>query len=233
MTSLICGFGDVAAGLGGLAWDLNEPGAVLLSGGEAHAGTFAIEEGGDAVTLEITAGVGTVEATLSSRTTEIALDGGPIATICVAEARSVGGAHTVECSGQICRWAGNPVEGAGAFRQLAIEAGGEATLILAARGEPGAAGHGEETTGAWLIEGEEITAYAESLISTQYDNGGDPTRLGLELWPADADQTSRAAATRTSGSLLGGTRSGGIWGGFFRCHTGEAEGIGSCLLWRA
>src|SRR5262249_43998595 len=94
MTSLICGFGDVAAGLGGLAWDLNEPGAVLLSGGEAHAGTFAIEEGGDAVTLEITAGVGTVEAALSSRTTESALDGGPIATICVAEARAVGGAPT-------------------------------------------------------------------------------------------------------------------------------------------
>jgi len=27
----ICGFGDVQAGLGGLAWDLGEPGAMLLS----------------------------------------------------------------------------------------------------------------------------------------------------------------------------------------------------------
>jgi hypothetical protein len=230
--ALVCGFGDLAAGLGGLVWDLGEPGAVLLSEGEARRATFALEEGGDDAALAITADEVTLEATLSARTAEIALDGGPIATTCVAEVRSEGGAQTVECRGQICRWAGNPVEDAGSFRQLAIEGAEEALLIVAARGKPGAAGHGEDEIGGWLIEGEDVTAYDESLISTQYDGGGDPTRLGLELWPVDADQTSRAAATRVSGSLLGGTRSGAVWAGFFRCHTGEAEGLGSYLLWR-
>ena len=71
--SLVCGFGDAAAGVAGLAWDLGEPGAVLLSEGEARAGTFALEEGGDAAVLEIAAGDASAEATLSSRTAEIAL----------------------------------------------------------------------------------------------------------------------------------------------------------------
>jgi len=230
--SLICGFGDVAAGLGGLVWDLDEPGAVLLQDGQAHPGTFAIEEGGDAAALEITAEETSVEATLSPRTAEIALDGGPIATVCVAEVRSGGGTETLRCGGQICRWGGNPVEGAGNLRQLNVEAGEESVLIVIARGEPGAEGHGTEQSAGWLIEGEDVAAYDESLISTQYGGGGDPTRLGLELWPVDADQTSRAAATRVSGSLIGGAPSGSVWAGFFRCHTGEVEGMGTYVLWR-
>jgi hypothetical protein len=229
---LVCGFGDASVGIGGLAWDLAEPAAVLLSQGEARSGTFALELGGDDATLQITAGDTTVEATLSARTAEIALDGGPTTSVCVAEVRSEGGAPTVECTGQICRWAASPLEGSGTFRQIAVEAGDEALLVITARGEPGAAGHGEEQAQGWLIQGEDVTAYEESLISTQYDGEGDPTRIGLELWPADADQTSRAAATRASGNLLGGARSGGAWAGFFRCHTGEFEGIGSYLLWR-
>ena len=62
--AFVCGFGDPAAGVGGLAWDLGRPGALLLSEGELSAATFALEEGGDAATLEITAGERTVEATV-------------------------------------------------------------------------------------------------------------------------------------------------------------------------
>src|SRR6266480_3228578 len=96
---LLCGFGDVAAGLGGLAWDLGDPGALLLNQGEVRAGTFALEEGGDALTLEITAGGDTVEATLGPRTAEIVLGDqtnplGVMATACVAEVRSKGGTQT-------------------------------------------------------------------------------------------------------------------------------------------
>ena len=69
----VCGFGDPSAGVGGLAWDLGEPGALVLSGGEVSAATFALEEGGDAATLEITAGEMTVEATVTPRTAEIPL----------------------------------------------------------------------------------------------------------------------------------------------------------------
>jgi hypothetical protein len=230
--SLICGFGDAAAGLGGMAWDLWEPGALLLSDGEARAGSFAIEEGGNAAALTVNAGDASLEATLSARTAELALEHGPAATVCVAEVRSQGGAQTFECSGQICRWSGNPLEGAGTFRLITVEAG-DALLLAAARGEPGARGHGEEESHGWRIEGEDAGAFEDSLISTQYDASGDPTRIGLELWPPDADQATRAAATRVAGSLLGGARAGDAWAGLFRCHTDGAEGIGTYLLWRA
>lgn len=232
MNSVVCAFGDVSAGLGGLAWDLGEPGAVLLSQRQARFGSFAIEEGGDAATLQISAGEAPIEATLTPRTAEIALDGGPTATACAAEVRGPGSAQSAECRGQICRWADDPVAGAAIFRQLTIDAGEDALLVITARGQPGASGHGEEQAHGWLIQGEEVAAYEESLISTQYDGGDDPTRIGLELWPPEADQTSRAAATRVSGSLLGGARTGAVWAGFFRCHTGDAEGVGSYLLWR-
>jgi hypothetical protein len=226
----VCGFGDVSAGLAGIAWDLGEPAAVLLAGGEARAATFALEEGGEAATLELTAGDVSIDATLAPLTGELALTGGPIAIVCRAEVRSEGG--TVQCPGRICRWPANPLDGADTFRLIALDAGPDALLIATARGMPGARGHGEERTGGWRIQGEDVAAFEESLISTQYDGAGDPTRLAIELWAADADQTSRAAATRVSGSLLGGARRGGAWAGFFRSQTDGAEGLGSYLLWR-
>ena len=230
---LVCGFGDADAGLGALAWDLGEPGSILLSRGQARPGTFAIEEGGDAAVLKLDAGGASLEATLSPRTAEIPLRGGPTVTACLAEVRPDGSPQTFECRGQICRWAVPPLEGAGTFRQIAVEPDEGAILVAVARGEPGARGHGEEETGGWLIRGEDASAFEESLISTQYDAGGDPTRIGLELWPADTEKTSRAAATRVSGSLLGGAHSGGAWAGFFRCHTDGTEGLGTYLLSRA
>jgi hypothetical protein len=48
----VCGFGDPASGIGGLAWDFGEPGALLLTEEKAQSATFALEEGGDAATLE-------------------------------------------------------------------------------------------------------------------------------------------------------------------------------------
>ena len=230
---LVCGFGDVAAGIAAVAWDLGEPGALLLSAGDARPATFGIEEGGDAAALSITAGQTSIEATLAPRAAEVALEDGPVATVCTAEVRSEGGTETIECFGQICRWSANPLQGAGIFRQIAVQSGEDSAVVAVARGEPSATGHGEERTGGGLIRGEDATPFEESLISTQYDSAGDPTRIGLELWPVDADQTSRAAATRVSGSLIGGVRTGGTWAGLFRCHTDGVEGLGSYLLWRA
>jgi hypothetical protein len=229
--SFVCGFGDLSEGIGGLAWDLAEPGAALLRDGRVQPATFALEEGGDAATLALTADGASVDATLAPIAAEIALGGGPVTSICSAEARFAGGARSVRCIGQICRWASNPLERAATFRQMVVEAG-PAVLIAVAGGEPGAEGHGEEKAGGWRIQGEDASPFEETLISTQYDGSGDPTRIGLELWAADADQTSRAAATRVSGSLLGGARSAGAWAGFFRCHTDGTEGIGTYLLWR-
>jgi hypothetical protein len=231
--AFLCGFGDAASGLGGLAWDFGEPGAVLLSEGEAEPATFALEEGGDAATLEISAGDATVEATLSPRTAEIPLgDEGLTVVVCVADASAKKGRQPVQCAGQISRWSGDPLEGAGTFRHLAVDAGEESLLVVEARGDPGA-DHGDERIAAWLIRGEEDIAFEDAFISSQYDGEGDPTRFGIELWPEEADQSSRAAATRVAASSLGGVKVGGAWAGLFRSHTDGTEGIGSYLLWRA
>jgi hypothetical protein len=228
----VCGFGDSATGLGGLAWDFGQPGALRLSDGEAAPGTFAIEEGGDAVTVEISAGDSTTEATLSPRTAELALgdETGLTVVVCTAEVTEKG-SHATECPGQICRWSGDPLEGAGTFRHLAIDAGEESLLVAESRGAAGAE-HGEEESAAWLIRGEDEARFEETFISTQYDREGAPTRFGLELWPEEAERASRAAATRAAASPLGGMRVGSAWAGLFRCHTDGSDGVGSYLLWR-
>jgi hypothetical protein len=230
----VCGFGDPESGAGGLAWDLGEPGALLLIDGEARPGTFAVEEGGDAVTLEIGAGEDTVEATLSPRTAElpIAGEGGLTAAVCVADVSLRDGSRSFRCAGQISRWSSDPLEGAGTFRHLAIDTGEESLLTAESRGEPGT-GHADERAGAWLIRGEDHTAFEDSFLSTQYDGSGDPTRFGLELWPEEAERASRAAASRVAATYLGGARVGSVWAGLFRCHTDGTEGVGSYLLWRA
>jgi hypothetical protein len=234
--ALVCGFGGLAEGLAGLAWDLGEPGALLLAGGEANPGTFAIEEGGDAATLEIDAGGSTVECTLSPRSAPLALSsaaGSLTISLCEAEADLAGSERTVACPGQIGRWSRDPREGAGTFRQIAVEAGEDAVLVVTAFGEAGAAGHGQEATSAWRLEGESEVPFEEALISTQYDGAGMPTRFGLELWPQEADQSNRAGATRVSASPLGGAGAGDVWAGVFRCHTDGTEGLATYLLWRA
>jgi len=236
--AFVCGFGDVQAGLGGLAWDLGEPGALILTKGEVRQATFALERDLETTTVQITADTDTVEATLAPERTLIehpAADN-PVefkATAALAEVRSKGGDQTFECAGQISEWVGEPLEGAATLRHLAIGGPPGSQLIATARGLPGADGHGGERTVGWLLSGDSGVPYEETLISTQYDRNDEPTRIGLELWPEDADTSSRAAATRVSGSLLGGLRAGPVWAGLFRCHTDGAEGLGSYLLWRA
>jgi hypothetical protein len=229
----VCGFGDSEAGVGALAWDLGEPAALLLSEGEVRSATFALEEGGDAATLEIIAGDAGLEATLSPRTAEIPLDdGGLTVAVCVADVSLRGGSRSFRCPGQISRWSADPVEGAGTARHLAVDAGEESLLVVESRGEPGT-GHADERVGAWLIRGEEETPFEDTFISTQYDGRGAPTRFGLELWPEEAERASRAAATRVTASSLGGVSVGSAWAGLFRCHTDGSEGLGGYLLWRA
>lgn len=180
------GFGDLAAGRGGIAWNLpGGGGGVQIEGGRASA----------------------VEAeAISDEPDE--------------------------------RWSfstpvdGDSLRGSVIFRQIVVEVA-EGVIVCTADRPDGVSGHGEErTSGVQRSDGEEV-AFEETLISTQYDGDGHPTRFGLELWPVNADQTSRAAATRASGSLLGGAPSGDTWAGLFRCHTNGFEGLGTYLLWRA
>jgi len=230
----VCGFGDLNAGVGGVAWDLGEPGAMLLTDGKARPASFAIEEGGDAATLELSAEGAEVEATLTPEAAPVAL-AGPVESLgvvdCKAEVRPAGAAKTVRCQGQIARWSGDVVAGAATFRYLTVEKGDE-LLIVTATGSPDAPGHGEDRTAGWRLQGEDATPFEETLISTQYDGRDRPTRIGVELWPEDANQSSRAAATRVAGSALGGVNTGGTWSGLFRCHADGTEGLGIYLLRR-
>jgi hypothetical protein len=232
--AFVCGFGDPSAGVGGLAWDLGEPGALVLSEGKTSAATFALEEGGDAATLELTAGEMTVEATLTPRTAELPLRdaGGLTVVVCTAEVNRGDGSQSFQCAGQISRWSADPLEGAGTFRHLAIDAGDESLLVVDSRGDPGAE-HGEERTAAWLIHGEDESRFEDAFVSTQYDGDGNPSRLGLELWPEEVERASRAAATRVAAASEGGIGREGVWAGFFRCQTDGVLGLGSYLLWRA
>jgi hypothetical protein len=230
----VCGFGDSAAGVGALAWDLGQPGALLLSEGRLNAATFALEEGGNAATLEIATEDATVEATVSPRTAEIPLadEAGLTVAVCIADVTPRDGSPSFQCPAQISRWRADPLDGGGTFRHLAIDAGDESLLVVESRGEPGAE-HGDERTGAWVVRGEDETRFEDAFVSTQYDGGGDPTRFGLELWPEEAERASRAAATRVAASSEGGVSLGGAWAGLFRCQTDGILGLGSYLLWRA
>jgi hypothetical protein len=240
--ALVCGFGDLEAGLGGIAWSFAGGGGLLLSDGqvaEAEAELAPGESGGQE--LRLRRGDLEVSATLAPRGETLPLKdsegrdaaGGQLAAAaCEATVRSSGGGQTLACAGHLSRWSGDPLEGAGTFRHLAIDSEGS-LLIIAAQGPPGAKGHDEEATGAWLLDGAAASAFGESLISTQYDASGSPTRIGLELWPQGEGQTSRAAATRGSGSRIGGGDFGSLSAALLRCHTEGVEGLGSYLVWRA
>jgi hypothetical protein len=232
---IVCGFGDPAAGVGALAWDLGEPGALLLTKAEgSRAATFALEEGGDAATLKIAAEDTAIEATLSPRSAEVPLaeGGGLTVAVCVAEGTLKDGSESFRWPGQISRWSGDPLAGAGTFRHLAIDAGDESLLVVESHGEPGSE-HGDERTRAWLIRGEDDSRFEDAFVSTQYDGNGVPTRFGLELWPEEAERASRAAATRVAASSEASVGVGNAWAGLFRCQADGILGLGSYLLWRA
>jgi hypothetical protein len=125
-----------------------------------------------------------------------------------------------------------PLTGSAIFRHIVVEMP-EGVIVCTAEGAEGIPGHGEERANGILHSGGEEVRFDETLISTQYDGDGRPTRFGLELWPVEADQANRAAATRASGSLLGGAQIGNTWAGLFRCHANGFEGHGSYVLWRA
>ena len=48
-----------------------------------------------------------------------------------------GRGRTLQCAGHLSRWSGDPLEGAGVLRHLAIEGAGDSLLVIVARGAPG------------------------------------------------------------------------------------------------
>ena len=222
-TAFVCGFGDPAAGVGALAWDLGEPGALLLSEAEgSRAATFALEEGGDAATLEITAerhgrrGDREPARRPSSRSATQAASRSSSAS---AEVDRKDGSQSFQCSGQISRWSADPLEGAGTFRHLAIDAGDQSLLVVESRGEPGAE-HGEERTRAWLIQGEDDEPLRGRLHLDPVRRRGQPDAASASS--SGPRRPSARAAPRPPGSRphpRAGIGREGVWAGLFRCQT--------------
>ncbi|MGH2983143.1 MAG: hypothetical protein ACRDK5_02625 [Solirubrobacterales bacterium] len=242
--AIVCGFSDLAAGLGGLAWGLGGRGGLLLNSNEVQAAEVGLSPEGEGVRLEMRTEGAEVEAMLAPIAGAVEPHvpegaeppGGALeAAICTATIRSKGWGRTFQCPGHFSRWASDPIEGASRFRYLAIEAAEGSLLLLASRGAPGAENHGDEEAAAWLLDSEGgITAFGETLLSSQYDETGRPTRVGLELWREGDEQTTRAAATRAAGTRLGGTElvDPGTTAVLLRCSTEGTEGLGGYLIWR-
>jgi hypothetical protein len=71
-------------------------------------------------------------------------------------------------------------------------------LALAAVRPAGADGHDEPPRGALVQPTGDVVAFAEALLSTEYDADGSPSRIGLELYPEAEAVPLRAAADRSS-----------------------------------
>ena len=69
-------------------------------------------------------------------------------------------------------------------------------LAIAAIRPRGATGHDTESLGAHLVDKDEPVEVREVLLSTEYDAGGLPRRLGLELWVDPEGSPLRVAADR-------------------------------------
>ena len=119
--ALVCGFYDLAAGLGGLGWDLRGTGGLLMRDGTVSDAEAEITGHEGDLELKLTADKAAVEATLSPRAGSIPLrspngsppPGGALeAATCMATVRSASGGRTLQCRGHLTRWAGDPLDGA-------------------------------------------------------------------------------------------------------------------------
>jgi len=132
----------------------------------------------------------------------------------------------------------------GGVRSRALEAGGRDSLRLFAAWFPagheialvaarpkGAKGHDRDSLDV-VARGEEHPLVIDPRLSTTYDDGGAPRRVGLELWlgdDADGDLWPRRVAGASTGSSVAGE---GLSAYAFDCVSRGEPGAGIYLLLR-
>jgi hypothetical protein len=239
--ALVCGFFDLAGGVGGLAWELGARGGLLLSGDEVRTAEPEISEEDGETGIVLTAGNEELRAKLAPRVSPVSPSGpsgakppgGPLeAALCSATVRAAKAGRSRQCSGHLTRWEGDPAAG-GTLRHLAVEGPEGSLLLVVSVGKPDAP-HGEEEAAGWLLDPEGgCSSFAESLLSTQFDEAGRLTRFGIELWREGDEQADRAAATRGAGTRLGGTEDDeAVSAALMGCSVGGNAGLASYLLRR-
>jgi hypothetical protein len=86
--------------------------------------------------------------------------------------------------------------------------------------------HGDDIVIARFIdaEGEEATT-SDALLSVEYDAGGTPRRLGLELWPEPDSAPLRVAANREADTAPTATEERNTIAMSFRLHGTHGSGL--------
>jgi hypothetical protein len=143
---------------------------------------------------------GSLALELEPVSAEAALDG-VVARICRVRGEAAG--TRVDCLGTIAETREPPawdrLELLRSVSALADE--GHGVLALARRPR-GAAGHGEESVSAVLLDEGRLTQVQPARISTVYDGGGRQRSAGLELWVPGEEYARRGSGLVVAGSSL-------------------------------
>jgi len=237
VSAFVFGFADEAAQIAGLAWSLaGRDGALLALGGELSGPGASASIDGESIRVEGTVADRkiTVEASAGAGAdlvAEPAPSGSPGAALVRAEVRisGPGGDETAACVSSLTRWDGDPADGAELVRHVSVPVAGDGSVLLIATRPAGAGDHATESVSAWRLDpGEAPSPFVESLLSTQYDEDGMPTRAGLELWPADPD----APATRAAGSRPLSASVDGVTAALMHTSAEGTAGVGGYLIAR-
>lgn len=248
-STLLISFGDVEAGLWGMAWADGQQagGQQLAMAGTLEHGELLADATLEAVSPEADWTLRSSAGTLRIEPAGESFSAGD-AEVCdqlcrVSGELTLGGAkHRVDSFGR--RAARAPVQTGrlDSLRDFSAWFGssnGSALtgLALTASRPRGSAGHDGDVISAVILDAGESVAVEDPRLSTTYDAAGTPARVTLELWLEAPEGQEQLYPRRASGEVLGpGARAhaGKLEiGAFpFSCISGGAEGAGVYLLVR-
>ena len=145
-----------------------------------------------------------------------------------------GGEHPVDCPGLRSRRVGG-LDGKRFDSRRAVSAwfGTEDGLAVLAARPRRARGHDNELLAAALFEGGHAVPVADPRLSTAYDAGGIPTRVGLELWMSDDEGEHARRAAGEATPLAAVSDDPPLRAGLLTIRMSGREGIGVYELLRA
>jgi hypothetical protein len=145
-----------------------------------------------------------------------------------------GGERAVDCPGRRSRRVGG-LDGKrfDSLRAVSGWFGAEDGLTVLAARPRRARGHDSELLAAALIAGGHPVPVADPRLSTTYDAGGKPTRVGLELWMSDDEGEHARRAAGEATRLSGVSDDPPLRAGLLTIRMGGREGVGVYELLRA